>query len=904
MNNNKYSWKFTSEDGTFKLDAPQRNNYLYFPLVNESGMMSSITPNLNGDIKIGQNAFFNLPVSAEDLHNTKSCRNFWVYIKDIGPWSASGSSSKQIADSFTLEEEKVEMEAGLLWHKITRENKKLHIKSEITNFVPVNKDKVELMKVKIENTGSEVLVITPTAAIPIYGRSAANIRDHRHVTGLLNRIYTTKEGIEVRPSMTFDERGHKKNHITYGVYGSEDNGSAPLGFFTELEEFIGEGGNLEWPEAIVKNLKHKNSPNEYSEGFEAMGALRFKDVKIHGGSSKTFIIAIFINEEKDNSIYKKYLSEKAFDEFLDENKSFWKNKLSKIVINSGDENFNLWMKWVELQPELRRICGCSFMPHHDYGKGGRGWRDLWQDLLALLLMEPESVKDQLFENFAGIRMDGTNATIIGSSRGEFIADRNNISRVWSDHGVWPLFTTILYINQSGDLDFLLKEQTYFKDKLIYRAQKIDDNWNCNINKQLQKDDEIYRGTILEHLIIENITAFFNVGNKNNIRLENADWNDGFDMAYDKGETVAFTAFYAGNLMELSKLLSHLKNKKGLNSIILAEELNILLDSSIKEENYESVKFKRDLLSLYYDSCAYKISGKKAKFIIEDVACDLEKKAKWLINNIRSNEWIKGENYSFFNGYYDNEGKRVEGTFNSGVRMTLTGQVFPLMMGVATDSQVKEVISSVDKYLYGEKIGSYRLNTNFNELKLNMGRCFGFAFGHKENGAVFSHMAVMYAFALYRRGFVGEGYKVISSLYNLSSDFEKSRIYPGIPEYINEKGRGMYHYLTGSASWLLYLVLTEIYGVKGKLGDLIIEPKFVKEQFNLCKKISIKTIFAGKNIEIIFINHKLLDYKDYEVSSVIINGNDVLISSRKSVTINRNIISNLNEKHNIIEVNLE
>ena len=36
--------------------------------------------------------------------------------------------------------------------------------------------------------------------------------------------------------------------------------------------------------------------------------------------------------------------------------------------------------------------------------------------------------------------------------------------------------------------------------------------------------------------------------------------------------------------------------------------------------------------------------------------------------------------------------------------------------------------------------------------------FGFAYGEKENGAVFSHMTVMFANALYRRGFAKEGWK--------------------------------------------------------------------------------------------------------------------------------------------------
>ncbi len=43
------SWYFIDEQGTFELKDPQENSYLYFPLVNQAGMMSSLTPNLNGD---------------------------------------------------------------------------------------------------------------------------------------------------------------------------------------------------------------------------------------------------------------------------------------------------------------------------------------------------------------------------------------------------------------------------------------------------------------------------------------------------------------------------------------------------------------------------------------------------------------------------------------------------------------------------------------------------------------------------------------------------------------------------------------------------------------------------------------------------------------------------------------
>ena len=86
-------------------------------------------------------------------------------------------------------------------------------------------------------------------AIPLYARSADNIRDHRHVTALLHRITTNETGILVKPTMTFDERGHKRNEINYGVFGGNEN-ETPIGYYPIVEDFIGEGGNLENPRAL------------------------------------------------------------------------------------------------------------------------------------------------------------------------------------------------------------------------------------------------------------------------------------------------------------------------------------------------------------------------------------------------------------------------------------------------------------------------------------------------------------------------------------------------------------------------------------------------------------------------------------------------------------------------------
>lgn len=42
----------------------------------------------------------------------------------------------------------------------------------------------------------------------------------------------------------------------------------------------------------------------------------------------------------------------------------------------------------------------------------------------------------------------------------------------------------------------------------------------------------------------------------------------------------------------------------------------------------------------------------------------------------------------FNGYYDNHGRQVEGDTKTGVRMMLTGQVFSIMAGTATEEQIQ------------------------------------------------------------------------------------------------------------------------------------------------------------------------------------------------------------------------
>ncbi|MBI4707461.1 MAG: cellobiose phosphorylase [Candidatus Omnitrophica bacterium] len=877
-------WEFTDSCGTFRSGVADKMKSLYLPLANDV-LLSAITPNLNGDIKAGQNAFLLSPVSRIDLSTSKASRNFWVYIDKHKIWSACGVS-KDLSHS---KEDKFSLEAGLLWQKITRENKKVGLKSEILSFVPAGNAPVELMQVKITNISSRRIKIIPTSAIPLYARGANSIRDHRHVTSLLQRIAIDKYGVIVKPTLCFDESGHQPNKKIYFVLGCDEKSSWPRYIYPTQEMFCGDAGDLEAPQSVYENLLPDDS---LIQGKEAMAGLRFKPAELGRDKSHTYILIMGIieNPQEIKKIIQEFNSVKKIEKAFAKTKAHWLEVSKRINISTGESDFDNWFSWVNIQPVLRKIFGCSFLPDFDYGKGGRGWRDLWQDCLSLILNNPQQVRQILLNNFSGVRIDGSNATIIGKNPGEFISDRNNISRVWMDHGVWPLLTLDLYMNETGDSDILLKEISYFRNHEINRCRSIDYQWAKACGQKLKTaSGKIYQGTVLEHLLVENLVQFFNVGTHNHVRLEGADWNDGLDMAKEHGESVAFSCMYAYNLMRLAELVLKLKS----GEVEIAEELKLLLE----EPDYANIPKKLKILDQYFLRTQKCVSGKKIKLPAQVLANNLRQKAGWMIQHIRNKEWLKE---GFFNGYYDNRKKRLEGKSGNLIKMTLTGQVFPVMSGVATKEQARSVIASVNEYLLDKKLSGYHLNTDFKQEQYALGRAFSFVYGEKENGAIFSHMVVMFANALYKAGFKEDGWKALSSIFKMALDTEKSKIYPVLPEYFNNDGRGMYAYLTGSASWFVLTLLTEVFGIKGSGGDLLIEPKLCNDNFKHSSTISIQRNFAGRHLIIEFYLKRKTVHCENNIVSARLNSSCLCLQSKNSMVIKRSFILNLpaNKIHKI------
>ena len=114
---------------------------------------------------------------------------------------------------------------------------------------------------------------------------------------------------------------------------------------------------------------------------------------------------------------------------------------------------------------------------------------------------------------------------------------------------------------------------------------------------------------------------------------------------------------------------------------------------------------------------------------------------------------------------------------------------------------------------------------------------------------------------------------------------------------------MYPYLTGSASWYLFTLVTEAYGFKGQIGDLVLTPKLMSQQFDQEGKTRLIAHFANREFEITYVNRTRLDFGEYQIGSVRLD--DLPIDSTvMSVVIPRSLISSLDhDKSHRIEIKL-
>ena len=596
---------------------------------------------------------------------------------------------------------------GMGYVTLKSNNARHGIGVKATVFVPLE-EMAEVWIVEIENFSNNKKTIDFIPAVPIYAGNRAYTEYHRDVVRLYNKSRVT-DHIEILPGLEWVEGKTNPSAIGYYMSAETENGKKGSRFYSDRETFLGAKYSWTRPEAIVDNKSAKFQ----CLGKEAVGAIEFKKVVLEANSTTSFVVINGISKDsaKIEETIAKYKYQKAVEE-LGKLKKFWEERTSRVTITTGNDNFNLlWNKWWCYQLSMRYWFGNTGHPQFDYGSDFAGWRDFWQDMMAATVIDPVGLEKRTLHTLEGIRLDGTNATRFFARTKEFGSDETN--GLWCDHPYWTTQTVLLLINFLGDPGFLLRGGiAYFKDGYRDRGEKKDISWPQGyIERQKIKNGEVYKGTVLEHLLVQLLTMFYDVGKNNLLKQKRADWNDAVDQV--KGENVTFSLGLAQDCNELANFIEYLEKKGALQDIEIFEELADLIENTPEEDIIDSsYDVRQRKLINFLEYVNNETSGKKAKISARKLINDLRAKAKATISNVNKIAWT-GEYYT---GYFHGDGKAVDEIFIPNATkkadpttddfvMMLMPQTWSLLSGAADEiGKVDEVLKTVGRVLADKEVG--------------------------------------------------------------------------------------------------------------------------------------------------------------------------------------------------------
>ena len=90
---------------------------------------------------------------------------------------------------------------------------------------------------------------------------------------------------------------------------------------------------------------------------------------------------------------------------------------------------------------------------------------------------------------------------------------------------------------------------------------------------------------------------------------------------------------------------------------------------------------------------------------------------------------------------------------------------------------------------------------------------------------------------------------------------------------------MYHYLTGAASWMMLTVITQMFGVRGNCGDMILAPQIMKEQFQ-DGRAGLTLNFGGRRWHIVYVNAQNAEAGTYRIGSVTLDGGQLAVQDNE------------------------
>jgi len=553
-------------------------------------------------------------------------------------------------------------------------------------------------------------------------------------------------------------------------------------FATRYDEFVGHHSNtMGNPAAVAEDW---DLPNRGAhENCSALSSIK-NSFLLKAGETKEIVVVSAVSSTEDyycngkNEIkifLSNILNPDTAKKMLDEVKKEWITELGKLKINveGADEILHPSFKWLQYQCAMVALLNRMKSRFHSGFEYGYGFRDILQDILALLPYDPKPAKELIKFTAQQMFSDGF------VYHNFYVSAPGNKDFVTCDDPLWLIYAAVEYIKESGDFAFLDEVVPY-----------------CDGKEELPPKE----GTILEHLK----TAVAKVWRQSDNGLPYmlmADWNDDLSGNFTSVSVMAAQQLYKAlndmaelfNAVDIEKELA--RDYKAKAKIVKDEVEKRCIDIN---GNYIRAVAANDHKAVL-KSLSFGNTGIDVDYLLdEDAPSDLG--------------CSKTDGLTFF--------EPIAWAGFSGIADKARFDACKKVCESNLDDKYGIAICEGDKTMIQGKIPK-----DYQGWKRN-------APGKKENGGEFRHLESWYIASLCIFGYGKEAHDIFMKTLPAAASEDDPNLYAAerfvFPEYVsgpasNDHGKAGHTWLTGTAPTRLNVLIDWIFGIRRCYTGLIIDP---------------------------------------------------------------------------------
>ncbi|WP_248737628.1 GH36-type glycosyl hydrolase domain-containing protein [Neobacillus rhizosphaerae] len=304
----------------------------------------------------------------------------------------------------------------------------------------------------------------------------------------------------------------------------------------DRQEFIGHGGTLECPSALLAEKLSKRT-GTFSNTCGAIQTV--VELPPEEEVTVTILLGCASSKEEVHSLIRKYGQPSAYEDAFSSVTRYWERLLGQVQVKTPDRAMDIMMNgWLLYQTLSCRLWARTAF----YQAGGAfGFRDQLQDSLAFLHADPSITRKQILINAAHQYQEGD------VQHWWHEETHKGIRTKFSDDLLWLPYTVSRYIEQTGDDDVLNEKIPFLSSEVLqegelerYEDTVVSDEW----------------GSVLEHCL-RALHHALKFGEHGIPLMGIGDWNDGMSRigAKGRGESVWLGWF----LLDILKRFSRFHN---------------------------------------------------------------------------------------------------------------------------------------------------------------------------------------------------------------------------------------------------------------------------------------------------------------------------------------------------------